>query len=207
MPPPGEGIPVYDAATEFFGMSVVRGGIVREDVFVHYFREEFPNMSVEDLRRVYADEVRFWVPIFNAARDRNYAYIESVAGPIPPGWQWNEHEHGPVPDVRHWQQSPVNEVTAFIGTIIQDVINMVFATPPPRRLVGSGLPGMGKQEEDTTFGEMRLGQRAGKDPGDGFQTEDTTFGMIRHDRYGPPSWWEGTFSEWIDYETAGPYYT
>jgi hypothetical protein len=23
----------------------------------------------------------------------------------------------------------------------------------------------------------------------------------------PPSWWEGTFSEWIDYETAGPYYT
>jgi hypothetical protein len=150
--PPGYGIPVYDAATQFFTMSLQTGGFVTEDVFVQFFREEFPHIPPAQLRQVYQRQLRYWTPIAIAIRDGDYAYLESIVGPVPEGWDPSHIGQTTQPS------SSIEEAVALVGTIIDDVIDLVFVPPPP----ADG--GEGKQAQNAMGGMLRRRQWPHDDP-------------------------------------------
>lgn len=142
--PPGQGIPVYDAATDFFGMSLQTGGFVTEENFVGFFRDEFPDASPAQLRRVYQEQMQFWMPVAIAVQTGDHEYLASIL--------W--------PDRLDYRQSALGEAITIVGSILQDIVDSVLTPPPPPPLVTSN----GKQAQDTTGGVTRPRQRWHDDP-------------------------------------------
>ena len=146
--PPGQGIPVYDAATDFFGMSLQTGGFVTMEDFVGFFRGEFPDVPTSQLRRIYQEEMQFWMPVAIAVERGDRDYLASIL--------W--------PDRLDYRQSALAEAFTIVGSIIQDIVDSALTPPPPPPPPPLLVTSDGKQAQDTTGGVTRPRQTWHDDP-------------------------------------------